>query len=1266
MKKILSILMLFLCLVLRAGAQDFEPGQQAKSLLESKNVTVDYATGIFHYRVPLYTLTSGDYELPVSLDYTGKGVKMEDAAGPMGYNWTLNTGGVVTRTIRGGIADESANGYLNVSPEILKTNAAEVHKRVWDGECDIFTAVFNGEAVPFIVRRKQGKLYGEPLERNNVRIEGLCRGYTIDGWMITDETGNRYVYKEKEWIADINKEDAVSFNGVRDKSYVSSWYLSRIEPLNGEPVLYTYRERVDSERVQNDIRTSRHTSSYKSKYHYGRPVRERPFDFSKYQAAFKDHIESAGSFLKEVSIDIQWQGYVNDFNWSVEINSVPDFTDRQALTDLNKRIMGSVADLKNISDASIGLVRYIESLADCCFELSKTSINAYFAWEHLRGAGTCIFQMLNDSIQVTEKEVGNVTTYEIRSPLLSRIQCGDRYLEFSKWETDIRLCDLTGKRIAGCRIKRSLGELTDVLFLDKDSTEVGRMRFDYYDFPEDHQDGHNLWGFPYPGGNGYAPFESDLEYSRAKSLKSITLANQGKISIDYGLNSVSYTSRPDETGIPFGGIRIHKLAIEDNVTHSNDTIRYDYPFSGILVTDFSATEKVKYASFEDDVQYSRIKPRGFAFTKTGNEGCYYPMVQETIKGKGSKVYSFYTPRHYKENPKTYSFWLHGLPVSTAYYDKEGKLSRFIKNVYYTGIPADCPYMKTLDFLVQKESIDYVKSLPQVKAYDYYIDKEKIKEHYLTQKHVPLYDLGEGRSDYMNLYEEVYLPNIEPRTSVTVPDYSYGLLYGGATLLKERIEYCYDASEANNPVDTSDVPFIKTTYFYDNEAISVKPTRIVRADSRNQIRTKVIKRVTEMDDEADSVFVKMKERNVLSPVIKEIDLCNGLLLNESVSCYQWENADSTDCLELHQQYVYSPKDAVHYQLNDTDNGLFTFGKANYVLKNKYDYIILDGCCLPADAYTGNSRTVFVYEPVGKQAILSAEETVPTSVQAMDLRKYDKNVMSEVETYKPYYDIFKMFHDTYEKGGWGDLPGDCTEFMQSRGHAMMMEIIKQVAEKKTVANLERTMTLLDSVRANDNHHIYRFFQTYSQIFGIYPELKFPGEVLNQLFLCMIDPAIMTRRFVECLSHLTYCQIASRLGYMSLDSVRDSYPLKLHALFKGTGKVSYTIRHAGGTTVKEIILPSASYYTVRATDMDLSAYSGVDSVKLDYSGNVAYMAVVPAGISFEAVSYNPDRNVFAKFDQDGKLEVNEYDSAGRLIRVTDENGCITKEYTYCIAHD
>jgi hypothetical protein len=227
-----------------AMAQDLNPGQQSQGLLESRNVTVDYSTGIFHYQIPLYTLKSGDYELPVSLRYTGKGVKVSDNPGLVGYNWTLDTGGVVTRIVRGGIPDEDYNyGYLKFEndPTPLSEDATRVNRHKRDGECDIFTAVFGGKSVNFIIRKdNNGDLRAEPLERTDVKIE--CEGSRsfISGWTVTDNDGTRYNYMRTEWTCNLNKQDEISFNGLSNLEYVSSWHLTSIEPVNSKAIEFKY------------------------------------------------------------------------------------------------------------------------------------------------------------------------------------------------------------------------------------------------------------------------------------------------------------------------------------------------------------------------------------------------------------------------------------------------------------------------------------------------------------------------------------------------------------------------------------------------------------------------------------------------------------------------------------------------------------------------------------------------------------------------------------------------------------------------------------------------------------------------------------------------------------------------------------------------------------------------------------------------------------------------------------------------------------------
>ena len=225
MKRITYLLFLLL-ITLNGWAQDFKPGEQTQNLTEQKNVMVDYSTGIFNYKVPLYELKSGNYELPISLDYIGKGVKDSDSPGFIGYNWTLNVGGIVTRTMRGGFPDEDTSfGYLqsesNSTP--LQDDAKNVGLRKRDGESDIFTAVFNGQKVDFIIRVDENKkIYAEPLEQTDARIKCETESGKITGWTITDNNGNRYIYRQIEKNADVSHVDVSTSNAISQTVYPSA------------------------------------------------------------------------------------------------------------------------------------------------------------------------------------------------------------------------------------------------------------------------------------------------------------------------------------------------------------------------------------------------------------------------------------------------------------------------------------------------------------------------------------------------------------------------------------------------------------------------------------------------------------------------------------------------------------------------------------------------------------------------------------------------------------------------------------------------------------------------------------------------------------------------------------------------------------------------------------------------------------------------------------------------------------------------------------
>jgi len=77
----------------------------AASLGKYGDIPISYYTGTPTISIPLYSLNISDIPLNINLSYNATGVRVNDMPVWVGQNWSLNAGGVITRTIKA-IADE--------------------------------------------------------------------------------------------------------------------------------------------------------------------------------------------------------------------------------------------------------------------------------------------------------------------------------------------------------------------------------------------------------------------------------------------------------------------------------------------------------------------------------------------------------------------------------------------------------------------------------------------------------------------------------------------------------------------------------------------------------------------------------------------------------------------------------------------------------------------------------------------------------------------------------------------------------------------------------------------------------------------------------------------------------------------------------------------------------------------------------------------------------------------------------------------------------
>jgi hypothetical protein len=261
------------------------PAPNAASLGQYGDVPVSYYTGIPTINIPLYEISLYNYKLPISLSYYASGIHVDQEASWVGLGWSLNAGGVITRTIRGeddlknngivGYEIQEHIGYLFIDPldqygagnfedyclnKTWDCAGYSTFEPVYDTEADIFTFNFAGYSGKFVMKNGgPDVIIGEVMlldPTSNIKIN-----YSVAEQTFFAETpdGTQYLFAAKETtvpysqvvdipflnspIPQINDDPVQCSDFVEHNyQYTSSWYLSSITTEGGVIINFNYHE----------------------------------------------------------------------------------------------------------------------------------------------------------------------------------------------------------------------------------------------------------------------------------------------------------------------------------------------------------------------------------------------------------------------------------------------------------------------------------------------------------------------------------------------------------------------------------------------------------------------------------------------------------------------------------------------------------------------------------------------------------------------------------------------------------------------------------------------------------------------------------------------------------------------------------------------------------------------------------------------------------------------------------------------------------------
>jgi hypothetical protein len=210
------------------------PSPNAAALGKYGDIPVSYFTGVPSIGVPIYTVTEGPLSMSVSLGYHASGIKMAETASWVGTGFTLGAGGMITRTVQS-LPDEHGRGYYTQNGNITMTNQNlyDASQGIVDAEPDIFNYNVNGISGRFYFDKNRN---AQSVPLSDIKIKEVFVNNVFESFVLTTPDGTKYVFGKYGTTTAYENCETFPLNTLpptRDKQYISSWLLLRVESYDG-------------------------------------------------------------------------------------------------------------------------------------------------------------------------------------------------------------------------------------------------------------------------------------------------------------------------------------------------------------------------------------------------------------------------------------------------------------------------------------------------------------------------------------------------------------------------------------------------------------------------------------------------------------------------------------------------------------------------------------------------------------------------------------------------------------------------------------------------------------------------------------------------------------------------------------------------------------------------------------------------------------------------------------------------------------------------
>lgn len=244
----------------------------AAAMARYGEVQVNSNTGQISPSVPLYEIKLNDFTLPISLNYSGGGLKPSDVTGWVGLGWSINAMGTISRQVRS-IPDEQTYGYnggnptgqvvermtkdifpgyLGLTKDQFKIGCAQYQ---YDSEPDMFYYSFGAYGGSFYFDHLQATSssakVATTIPRNDLNIVATFNSAAQVIYNASNKTGaiTKFTVNDPQGVIyEFDVSDGSVWATIDDETKYginryNTWYLHKITTPNGNVIEFVYKYR---------------------------------------------------------------------------------------------------------------------------------------------------------------------------------------------------------------------------------------------------------------------------------------------------------------------------------------------------------------------------------------------------------------------------------------------------------------------------------------------------------------------------------------------------------------------------------------------------------------------------------------------------------------------------------------------------------------------------------------------------------------------------------------------------------------------------------------------------------------------------------------------------------------------------------------------------------------------------------------------------------------------------------------------------------------